>query len=173
MKKLLIALMFLSSGALANSSYFGFSIAEVDYLEDSVDYVLPTGFARLGKNFTDVFSGEVRYGYGVSDDYTKVNGKKIDQELKDIYGAYFKIGYPVSEKIYPYYVVGFTKAKTNKTDVLRASTSVSESDNSMGIGADISISNASSFNVEYMQYIDYKATNIEMKGFSFGIVSKF
>lgn len=55
MKKLLFALISLSLGELANSSYFGFSIAEIDYLEDYVDYVLPIGFAHVGKNFTDAF----------------------------------------------------------------------------------------------------------------------
>lgn len=173
MKKLLFVLMFLSTGAFANSSYFGFSLAEVNYSDDADDYVLPSFYARVGTEFTEIISGEIRFGYGVSDDHTTVNGKKIDQELKGFYGAYLKIGYPLNDKVFPYYVVGLTRAETAKTDVLGETLKLSETDNSMGIGADISISTNSFFNIEYMTYIDYNTANAETRGLSLGIVSKF
>lgn len=173
MKKLLFVLMFLSTGAFASSSYFGFSIAEVNYLEDADDYILPSFFARVGTEFSDIISGELRYGYGVSDDYTTVNGKKVDQELKDFYGAYLKIGYPLNDKVFPYYIVGLTRAETAKTDIIGQTQTLSETDNSMGIGANVSISSNSFFNVEYMTYIDYNTANAEIRGLSLGIVTKF
>ncbi len=66
-----------------------------------------------------------------------------------------------------------TKAETAKTNILGETLTVSETDNSMGFGADISISNSSYFNIEYMTYIDHNTANAETRGLSLGIVSKF
>lgn len=173
MKKLLFVLMFLSTGAFANSSYFGLSLAEVNYSDDTDNFILPSFFARIGTEFTNVISGEIRYGYGVSDDYTTVNEEKLDQEMKGFYGAYLKVGYPLNDKVSPYYIIGITKAETAKTNILAETLTVSETDNSMGFGADISISNSSYFNIEYMTYIDHNTANAETRGLSLGIVSKF
>ncbi len=176
-KRTAFAAIFLSSAlcatAQAEGGYFGGNFSLLDYSEQGVsdDASLTAIYGRLGTNFNDNFSGELRVGLGIGDDSVEFDDLNADVELDNMYGAYVRGGVPVSESFFPYIVFGYTRGEVTASVSGFGSVSESESDISFGLGSDINISQNLSFNLEYMNYLDKDGG--EISGFSIGLVGKF
>lgn len=172
MKKIAVAIAIIvgfSGSVQAQEVYYGVSISVIDYAEIGETATLNAITARLGTNFNENFSGEIRAGFGVGDD-TVDFGIDVDIELDTMYGAYLRGGIPVNDSFFPYVVVGYTRGEVTAS-VGSESVSNSESDTSFGVGADFTISDNASINFEYMNYLDKNGAEID--GFSIGFTSRF
>ena len=175
MKKLLsVTALMLSGSVLAQTGYVGGGLALVDYSEVGVsdEASLTAIYGRLGTNFNENFSGEIRVGLGLGSDTVFIDplGFDADIKLNNLFGVYVKGGVPISDALFPYVVLGYTSGEV-EASALGVSISSSESDVSFGIGADLAISDSVTASIEYMNYLDQEFA--EVGGFSLSIVTKF
>ena len=166
-----LSLMCTGLNAVAEN-YVGGNFAFVEYSIDGLDddASLTAIYGRLGTEFNENFSGEIRLGIGVGDDDVNVLGTPVTVELNSLYGAYVRGGVPVSEQFFPYAVLGYTRGEAEASGP-GGSIDESDSDVSFGVGADIAFSDQLSLNIEYMNW--YDKDGAELSGFTFGLVSKF
>jgi opacity protein-like surface antigen len=115
----------------------------------------------LGTKINENFSVETRMASGVSSD----NSLK----LKNLYGAYLKAGIPVSETIYPYAILGYSKASVKSSS--SSTTIKNESDASMGLGVDIKLNKSINVQMEYTNYI--KDNGFKIGGLGLSISNSF
>ncbi|MDY6920203.1 MAG: porin family protein [Pseudomonadota bacterium] len=158
--------------AQAADPYLGGSALFLD-AEDSeldLDASLTAVTGRLGSFFNDNMAGEVRVSLGVDGDTVGSGIFKADVDLKSMIGGYLRLGAPVSDSLFPYAVVGFTRTELEVDFENFGSESDSETDISYGLGVDLSLDRNLRLNVEYMNYYDKDDT--EITGFSIGIVSR-
>ncbi len=158
--------------ASAAEPYIGASFGFVDLAVNGFDEAsLNTANARLGLQFTENFSAEIRGGAGSGGD--TVNNS-VDVELKNFYGAYIRGGIPLGEQFTPYAVIGYTKGKAKYSwsgPFSSDSGSESESDFSFGAGVDVALSDDWEINGEYLSYMD--KDEVEVSGFSVGVTLSF
>ena len=166
------ALLVVSGSIFADQVYYGANVAFLDYSEDGLagEPSLTTLYGRVGTSFNENFSAEARVGFGLTDDTVLVLGNDVDVDLNNFFGAYLKGGAQVTEMFYPYAVMGYTRGEVDAS-VLGFSISESESDLSFGLGADVTISDVMTLNLEYMNY--YDKDGVELSGFSVGFISAF
>lgn len=159
--------------AEAQSGYFGGSVAFLEYSETDIDddASLSVLYGRLGLNFNQNFSGEIRLGVGVGDDTVDVFGTNVDVELDNMYGVYVRGGAPVSAVVYPYAVLGYTRGKATASAAGFGSVSDSETDVSFGLGVDFTVSKEITINAEYMNYLDKDGA--EISGLAIGVATHF
>lgn len=171
-------LSFVSSNLLAGS-YGGISVSSIDYSEEGIndDASLTAVSGKIGSMLNENFGFEIRVGTGIADDDVPVviSGLNVDVnvELKSFYGAYIKGLIPISDKIHPYVILGYTHGKVEYSASylgLEFSDDSSESDVSFGAGFDIYLSESSSLNLEYLNWFDKDGT--EISGLSIGIEAK-
>jgi opacity protein-like surface antigen len=163
------AVALLGSGtAQAERGYFGGNLAFLEYEEESISDSadLTAGYLRLGGNANEYVSGELRLGLGLGDDSVNVSGTTVDVELDTLFGGYIRGGYPVTEEFYPYVIAGITRAELTASVPGVVSISDSGTDTSFGLGADLSVTDNASLNVEYMSWYDKDGTDVS--GFSLG-----
>jgi opacity protein-like surface antigen len=162
-----------SSFAVAEGNYFGGNFAFIEYSEEGLsgDASLTALYGRLGTNFSENFSGELRVGLGVGDDSLNVLGTDVDLSLEHMLGLYIRGGVPLGESVFPYAVIGYTRGKFELSASGLGSASASESDVSFGLGTDFKLNEGLSVNVEYMNYIDKDGG--ELSGFALGFTSNF
>ena len=160
----------LSVSTYANeSSYIGLNFSSMDYNEASFEeFKVSTTNLVLGKSINSRLSAEFRYGLGTFDNENEINGVDTSVEIDKMYGYYVKYAVEVNG-YHPYAIVGYT----NATLVGSGSNSVkmSNSDNSFGVGLRFGETESSSFNVEYMNYLD--TGNASVDGFSVGLKLSF
>jgi opacity protein-like surface antigen len=166
------ALLAVSGSLLADQVYYGANVTFLDYSEDGLtdEPSLTALYGRVGTSFNENFSAEARIGFGLTDDTVLVLGNDVDVDLNNFFGAYLKGGAQVTEMFYPYAVIGYTRGEV-EASVLGFSVSESESDLSFGLGADFTVSDAMTLNLEYMNY--YDKDGVELSGFSVGFISAF
>lgn len=154
-------------GQAVAAHYVGGNLGAVQASFDNVgDADLVTAYGRLGTEFSENFSGEVRLGTGIDDDTLK--GVKV--ELEHFYGAYVRGGIPVGDIFFPYAVVGLTRAELQLSNRF-ASTTESGTDVSFGIGTDIHLNANTNINLEYMNY--YDKNDVSVDGFAVGVTYRF
>lgn len=160
------------AGETLAGGYFGAGFSRMTYEESDVSAEAdPTAlFLRGGWRFNDYLAAEARLGAGVSDDSVHVMGVSVDVEVDYFVGGYLKAGLPVGNLLYPYVVVGATKAE------LTASAggfdfSDDATDVSYGAGVDFRFNERLSAGVEYMNYIDKDGG--ELSGISIGLDISF
>ena len=181
--KMITASMALTASCVAYSgdAYIAASLGFMDYEETAeVPGFPPVKFdssinslnVRLGKNYTEYFSAEVRLGLGLGDDPVKVDGEEFgaNLEMREMYGVYARGGMQLEERFYPYVIVGYSQAK------LEGSVIGFEIDGdfggvSYGLGIDVDISNAVKGSIEYMSYFD--SVGVEVAGFTLGLSKSF
>ena len=164
------ALLAVSGGVFAGDMYYGGNLAFIDYSEPGLDASVTALYGRIGTNWNENFSGELRVGFGIGDDTVDILGEDVDIELNNFFGAYIKGGAQVNEVFYPYAIVGFTRGEA-EASVLGFSVTESETDVSFGLGADFNVSESLTLNLEYMNYFDKDSA--ELSGFSLGFTSAF
>ena len=166
------AFLVASATVFADDVYYGANVAFIDYSEEGIatDASVTALYGRVGTSFNENFSAEARIGFGLTDDRVSVLGNDVDVDLNNLFGAYLKGGAQVTEMFYPYAVIGYTRGEI-EASVLGFSISESESDLSFGVGADVTVSEGMTFNLEYMNY--YDKDGVELSGFSVGFISAF
>lgn len=145
--------------------YVGGNISAMAMDEDGLeDANLVALYGRLGTEFTQNFSAEIRVGTGLDDDKINVNALgtnvPVNVELKHFYGAYVRGIIPIADAFYPYAVVGFTRAELEYR-ALGFSEKTSGDDISFGVGADIRLTSNTDLNLEYMNYYDKDDVSID------------
>ncbi|MEX1033632.1 MAG: porin family protein [Cellvibrionaceae bacterium] len=160
-----LAGMIFSVASFAQDMYAGGNLASLDFSVDgtSQEASLTAVYGRLGTSFTDNISGEIRLGLGVGDD--TIFG--VDVELENMFGAYVRAGLPVTEVIYPYAVIGYTRGEVDVSGF----SSESESDVSFGVGVDFGLGGGMAINLEYMNYLDKDGAEVD--GFAIGFAKSF
>jgi len=166
------ALLAVSGTVFADDIYYGANVAFIDYSEEGIatDASVTALYGRIGTSFNENFSAEARIGFGLTDDTVNLFGEDVDLEINNFFGAYLKGGVQVSEVFYPYAIIGYTRGEV-EASVLGFSISESESDVSFGLGADLSIIDGVTVNLEYMSYFDKDGA--DLSGFSLGFISRF
>ena len=115
----------------------------------------------LGTAFNDNFSVEARFGLGAKDD----TNWKIDKT----YGAYLKAGMYLSENLYPYAILGYSKANIKSS---AGASTVKESDVSFGLGINVAFMQSDmDMAFEYMRYV--KEANLKMNSLNISLYSYF
>ncbi len=163
-----------ASVAAAEEVYYaGGSIALVDYEIDTIadSGSLGLAYVRAGTEFLPNFSGELRAGYGINDD--TIVGLEGKSQIRSLFGLYLRGGVPLTEKLTPYLVVGYARTKvrplTNIT--VPGSREETDSDGSLGVGIDYTLSSGLRLNLEYMQFLDKDVHTLS--GFSVGLLKYF
>jgi len=103
-------------------------------------------------------------------DEVDVQGIPVDLELDNLFGVYVKGGMPLAQNLYPYAVLGYTRAKLTAT-AYGNSFSDSETDISFGFGLDLKTASEVTFSAEYMNYFD--KDEVEISGFSLSVSKNF
>ena len=180
------ALLFLvvHTNVFADETYAGVGLAFVDYTVDlsergvdDYEVSLTNLYGRYGVYVNDNFSIEGRVGVGIGGDSQNynINGTdvKITTELKSFIGLYGRLGTQANSSFYPYIIAGYTRGKAEyetSIDSVSETTDDTDSDSSFGFGADIG-SGPGRLNIEFMQYLDKKET--EISGFNISYVHNF
>lgn len=160
------------SNVYADDYYAGGTFLVLDYSESGFeDASLNALGGRIGRQFNENFSGEIRAGFGVGDDSVNVFGTDVDVELNHFFGGYLRGGIPVGPSLYPYAIAGYTRGEAEASVSGVGSVTESESDVSYGIGIDIQLSENLDLNIEHMNYLDKDDTEID--GFSAGFAWRF
>ena len=159
-----------AGSASAGDMYYGGNLTFMDYSELGADASVFALSGRIGSQWNENFSGELRAGFGLGDDTVTLFGESVDFKLNHYIGAYVRGGAQVGESFYPYVVIGLTRGEA-EASVSGFSASTSESDFSFGLGADFDLSESLSFNIEYMNYLDKDGG--ELSGFSLGLSTTF
>lgn len=155
------------SYAMVNTE-FEFSDEGTDY---SIDFDLSALTLSAGFQLNEYLAFETRFGTGMADDeVTGADGDSVTLELDSIFGLYAKAGLPVSDKFYPYLVLGLTEAELSISSDMGTSTD-SDSDTSFGVGASFAVNNQFAVFGEYMNW--YEDDGLTISGFNLGVNYKF
>lgn len=182
-RKLTVAALatFAAFGAQAEEApqpqgYFGGNYVFLTYEEDGIDEDFDLGalVGKAGVNVNPYLAAELRVGFGVKDYSISGNGVTAELEVDYLVGGYIVAGIPNSSPIYPYAVLGATKAELTATVRAfgeSASVSDSDSDVSYGVGANFAVNEQVSLNAEYMSYLD--KDSVKISGISIGGAVRF
>lgn len=175
MNKKSLALVILSS-TLASQTLFADSThgyryigANVGFMEienkGSKDASINHLEGRFGGYVNDYVAVETRLGVGLTDDTVD----DIDLSLRYSLGAYTRIGFPITPQIFPYAILGFSRADF-ETKAAGETENHAETDTSYGIGIDVEVVNLA-LTAEYLNMVDKNDTTFS--GFSIGFTTKF
>ena len=164
-----------SINSFTETGYAGNNIGIVKYSENDLkDASVTSVIGRLGVNFSENFSGEIRLGTGIQEDTINVSGIDVDFEIDSLIGGYLRGDFKITEAFFPYAVLGYTKVE-GTASIGSIGVSDSGSDVSFGIGADIKITDTITINAEYINYYDEEedGNDIEFSGLSLGLAFNF
>lgn len=163
--------------ALAEGLYFGANYARFEFTDARFDneIIKPDGVTvRVGVEPISWLGLEARGGTGIQSDKRDFTGGSLEFDLDELYGAYAKLGLPLSDAVMPYAIAGYSHVKgTAKATVLGVSSSESKQwdDQSLGAGIDVNLSESLALNLEYMRYLD--KDDQELSAVSVGLRSAF
>jgi hypothetical protein len=148
----------------------------LDWDPDYLTYGTPTG---EDDDIIAVVEGEEKRVL-VSDTSVKdQETRNLNLDIKAFYGIYYKYSIGVTDSIFPYVVLGYSRAEEehnysvvlNSEEILKEKGHVSEHDVSYGFGIRFGQTESSSFNLEYMNYLGSK--NMPYDGFSLAFRAGF
>lgn len=119
-------------------------------------------------NRDETLGGELRLGLGIGDDELTNN---VDVEIDRYYGAYFRGQFPNTLPVRPYGLIGLTYMETTANFPGGGSDGENYKDLSLGLGADITITNQIFLSVEYLRAVDRSGDEVSNLGF--GINGRF
>ena len=102
-------------------------------------------------NRNETLGGELRLGLGIDEDDL---GRGTDVEIDRYYGAYFRGQFPNTLPVRPYGLIGLTRMETTENFPGGGSTGENYSGLSIGLGADVSLTDVVFVSVEYMRAVD-------------------
>lgn len=175
---LLVGLCLPAVASADTYSYVGINYLKTSYDERGFDTSKPTAWnARFGAAVAKNVALEARLGTGVSSDTLDVDpGMDVELEIKQLFGVYGRVMVPLSERFSVYGLAGITRAKLEAKGSLigvpgsRVSVSESETDLSIGLGADVMLSGSAFLNVEYvLLQNDDKAYDLDALSIGLGV----
>jgi len=119
-------------------------------------------------NRDETLGGELRLGLGIGDDELTNN---VDVEIDRMYGAYFRGQFPNTLPVRPYGLIGLSYIETTANFPGGGSDGENYKDLSLGLGADITITNQIFLSVEYLRAVDRSGDEVSNLGF--GINGRF
>ena len=119
-------------------------------------------------NRNETLGGELRLGLGIGDDSL---GGGADVEIDRYYGAYFRGQFPNTLPVRPYGLIGLTRMETTENFPGGGSTGENYSGLSIGLGADVSLTDVVFVSVEYMRAVD--SGGDEVTNLSLGLNGRF
>ena len=155
----LLAGLCLPALASANDyTYLGLNYLKTSYDEKGFDTSEPSAWSlRLGTAINENFAIEARLGTGASSDTLRVDPTmEVEMDIKQLFGVYARAIVPLGERFSVYGIGGITRAKLEATGSLvgvpgsSARVSESETDLSLGLGADLMLSPNAFVNLEYI-----------------------
>lgn len=147
---------------MAADGYIGLDYQLFTLVSEGWSDPQPEGVAlRLGGSLNDNFRVEGRIGSSTGGDKVDNVGFKVD----DYMGLYLKAGATLADMVFPYVVVGFSKA-----DLVVDDESETEGDFSWGMGADLHFGNFQ-VGAEWMMMLD--ETDYEVKTTSVSAAWRF
>ncbi|MEE4186596.1 MAG: porin family protein [Gammaproteobacteria bacterium] len=111
---------------------------------------------RFGRFFTENLSAEARIGVGIG-------GEDSGFEAKNYQGAYARWGVSATQTLYPYGILGYSRAKAKGTGT--------ESGFSYGFGVDFRLEDGIDINVEYLALLD--TSDVELEGLLLSFTKSF
>lgn len=142
--------------------YVGASVGFMELDFGNTDASLNHFEGRLGGYVNDYLAAEGRVGLGVVGDEIG----PVDIDLRYLVGGYLRAGAPLADnKLFPYVLLGFTRA-----DVEVGNVSDAETDASLGFGADVELEGLS-LSIEYVEYVD--KNEYDLSGFNIGLKTNF
>lgn len=161
-----IAVLASTSTVFAQSSYIGVNLTQTDIDLGLFDVKSEALIFRLGKNLSDNFALETRWGSGINEDEIGDATFEVDYMI----GAYGTYKFAPDATVSPYGLLGYTKSKLIGRN---ATTEVSVTDEgySYGIGVDFKVSDNGNINLEYTKYLDQDDS--DASGFSLGFNFSF
>ena len=102
-------------------------------------------------NRDETLGGELRLGLGVGDDELSNN---VDVEIDRMYGAYFRGQFPNTLPVRPYGLIGLSYIETTANLPGGGSDGDNYKDLSLGLGADITITDQIFLSLEYLRAVD-------------------
>lgn len=173
MKKILpiclLAFFSLTSNA-QDAGYYGGNATFINYSEFGIpDLDFNAISIVAGQTINDNLAAEIRFGFGTNDESLTMEGVNIDFSIDKFMGVYLKYASTITGKVSPYAILGYTDAKAEGSaegSAGRVTASASESDISFGVGVDFGLSEETSLNIEYMNFLD--TSTISADGISVG-----
>ena len=172
LKKTLIAAL-VSLPLLANASgYAGLEIVSSKIEPDNTSSsAKPNALQfKFGTwiNRDETLGGELRLGLGIGEDELSNN---VDVEVDRSYGAFFRGQFPNTLPVRPYGLIGVSYIETTANFPGGGSDGENYKDLSLGLGADITITNQIFLSVEYLRAVDRSGDEVSNLGF--GINGRF
>lgn len=135
-------------------NYIGFNYLETRYDERGFDTSKPTAWTlRVGSALSENVAIEARLGAGASSDQLNVHPTvRANLEIKQLFGVYGRLIVPLGERVSVYGLGGITRVKMEakaSTQGFGVKVSESETDFSIGVGADLKLTANSFVNLEY------------------------
>lgn len=162
-----------------SDSYASVNIGFNDY-EESVsgtpalmfESSLTSLYSRIGKQYNENFSAEIRLGVGLGDDTYEVDGldSGLKLSIREFYGVYLRGGTQLTDKLYPYVVFGYTQA-TLELDDGSSNFHDGLGGVSYGAGVDLQVKPEVLASIEYINYFD--TVGVELSAFSIGLTKSF
>ena len=148
----------------------------LDWDPDYATYGTPSG---EDDDIIEIVEGEEKRVLVEASNVKDQEVRNLKLDLKAFYGIYYKYSIGITESIFPYVVLGYSKAEEehnytvalNSEKILSKNGHVSESDASYGFGVRFGQTESSSFNIEYMNYLGSK--NMPYDGISLAIRASF
>ena len=119
-------------------------------------------------NRDETLGGELRLGLGIGEDELSNN---VDVEVDRSYGAFFRGQFPNTLPVRPYGLIGVSYIETTANFPGGGSDGENYKDLSLGLGADITITNQIFLSVEYLRAVDRSGDEVSNLGF--GINGRF
>lgn len=168
---LAVSLALMSGVAVAEKThgnrYVGASIGfmDVELGGASKDAKINQFVGRVGGYVNDYIALEGRAGVGVTGE--TIDG--VDVDLRYLVGAYVRAGVPLKHELFPYLLLGFTRADF-EAKAGGLSSNSAETDSSLGIGLDANLGGLS-LSLEYASFVDKDGAGLS--GMSVGIKTTF
>lgn len=148
----------------------------LDWDADYLTYGTPSG---EDEDILVVHNGESKRQLVNENNVVDQEIRNLNLDLKAFYGIYYKYSIGITENIFPYVVLGYSKAEEehnytvvlNSQEILKEKGHVSEHDVSYGFGVRFGQTESSSFNIEYMNYLGSK--NMPYDGISLAFRAGF
>jgi len=131
----------------------GIGLMEIETTDVSDDVSVNHLDLRLGGYVNEYLALEGRAGLGITGE--TISG--FDVDLRYFVGGYARFGVPVTEALFPYVMLGFTRADFEVSGGGNAINDA-ETDSSFGVGVDADVANMSVF-VEYANLVDKNASS--------------
>lgn len=176
-KVMVLSCSLIAGGAYAAGPYIGADYTQFQYDNDHYDtntLKINGAVVRAGVEFNDWIGLELRGGGG----FDSASDHGLHYRLDDMYGGYLKLSAPLSDKVHPYIIGGYTHldgkvtAYTTVSGIGYAATRKRHfGDESYGAGIDFNLTDTLGANLEYMRY--YDKDHQKIAGISVGLRSAF